>query len=57
MQNAGFKSEMNNSNGLGGEKGKYISYDFNSEKLNFKAVLTEINKVAPSLRLDGLASS
>lgn len=57
MQNAGFKSEMNNSNGLGGEKGKYISYDFNSEKLNFKAVLTEINKVAPSLKLDGLASS
>jgi len=28
MQNIGYKSDANNSNGFGADKGKYISYDF-----------------------------
>lgn len=57
MQNVGYKSDVNNSNGFGADKGKYISYDFKEEGMNFKKILEEVNKVSPSLKFDGISSN
>ena len=57
MQAIGYKAEMNNSNGFGPDKGKFIAYDFRSEDLNFKKIVEEISKVSPSLKFDGISSN
>ena len=57
MQTIGYKAEMNNSNGFGGDKGKYVAYDYREEGLNFKKVMEEISKVAPSIKFDGICSN
>lgn len=38
MQVLNFKPEANNSNGFGADKGKYISYEFKSPDVGFKAL-------------------
>ena len=57
LKEIGFKAELNNSNGFGADKGRYIGYDFKEEELNFKKLLPEFLKNASSLKLEGLDST
>lgn len=44
LQEIGFQSELNNSNGFGVDKGKYFGYDFKSADKNFKTIAAELAK-------------
>lgn len=56
MQSIGYKSDANNSNGFGVDKGKYIAYDFKEKNLSFKELAADLVKNNPGLKLDGLNS-
>ena len=57
LQELGFQSELNNSNGIGADKGKYFSYDFKNSEYNFKEVSGELSKGPDSIKFEGIDSS
>lgn len=50
-----FQPELNNSNGFGNDKGKYIAYDFKDSALNFANILGSMKN--PNLKLNGINST
>lgn len=57
LQEIGFQSELNNSNGIGADKGKYFSYDFKRNELNFKDISGELSKGPDVLKFEGIDST
>ena len=57
MEAINFKADANNSNGFGGDKGKYISYQFKSAELGYKSISSEIVKNSGNLKMEGVSSN
>jgi hypothetical protein len=50
-----FQPDLNNSNGFGVEKGKFLSYDFKDQNLNFISILNSLKN--PTLKMNGTSST
>ena len=46
-----FQPDLNNSNGFGSDKGKYLAYDFKNADLNFKTISNDLQKNTDPLKL------
>jgi len=46
---------LNNSNGFGADKGKFLAYDFKDETLNFNNVFASVK--SQSLKMNGVSTS
>jgi hypothetical protein len=49
-----FQPELNNSNGFGSDKGKYLAFDFKDEALNFSSIQNQIK--SGNMKLTGINS-
>ena len=49
-----FQPELNNSNGFGSDKGKFLAFDFKDETLNFNSIQNQIK--TGNVKLAGISS-
>lgn len=50
-----FQPKLNNSNGFGSDKGKFLAYDFKDESLNFSSILPASKST--NLKVNGISST